>query len=139
MAFAQVHKNRPLSVNSLKNQKEGAGSSPSQSPSNPIASCTPSHTRTKSASPITSTSSVSTTSTRRQSNGSLRQSHDGGGTAPLPALSLYSVHVLSHFVGMVLFQLIRPSRTQSATMPVILKGVMMTATKYECLGCHSQF
>jgi hypothetical protein len=90
MAFAQAHKSRPLSVNSLKNQSTSAGSSPSQSPLQAVASgATPSHARTKSASPVSSTSSASTTSTRRQSNGSVRQSHDGGGTPSLPALLLH--------------------------------------------------
>lgn len=90
MAFAQAHKSgRPLSVNSLKNER----SSPSPSPSHPAA--TPSHTRTKSAAPATATFAAPATSTRRQSNGSVRQSHDGGGTRSLPCLIVLSFeHIL---------------------------------------------
>uniref|UniRef100_A0A7I4F6W3 Protein ARMADILLO REPEAT KINESIN1 n=1 Tax=Physcomitrium patens TaxID=3218 RepID=A0A7I4F6W3_PHYPA len=73
MAFAQAHKSRPLSVNSGKNVA-GSLLSPTPSPSQPDSS-KGTHMRTKSASPVTSSS---TTSTRRQSNGSTRQSHDGG-------------------------------------------------------------
>ncbi|XP_024379319.1 kinesin-like protein KIN-UB [Physcomitrium patens] len=72
MAFAQTHKSsRPLSVNSLKNQA-------CPSPSQPISSSTSTTSRPKSASVSSTTSSTSVSSTRRQSNGSTRQSHDGG-------------------------------------------------------------
>nr|XP_024367219.1 kinesin-like protein KIN-UB [Physcomitrium patens]PNR26162.1 hypothetical protein PHYPA_030736 [Physcomitrium patens] len=73
MAFAQAHKSRPLSVNTGKNVG-GLSPSPTPSPSQP-ESAKATHSRTKSASPATSSSA---TSTRRQSNGSARQSHDGG-------------------------------------------------------------
>lgn len=90
MAFAQAHKSRPLSVNTGKNVG-GLSPSPTPSPSQP-ESAKATHSRTKSASPATSSSA---TSTRRQSNGSARQSHDGGGKYFLSAHVFQSVHYFS--------------------------------------------